>query len=540
MRPLARCALAVALLSIALAVAGCAPRETLVARGDREQVLHRGVGYEVADLDPQLVTGLGEMKIVAALFEGLVGQDARDGRPVPAVAESWEVSPDALTFTFHLRAGARWSDGAPLTAQDFVDSWRRILTPSLAADNAPMLFVLRGAEAFHKNPAGDFSTVGAQASDARTLRVTLAQPTPYFLALLANAAWMPVPLRAIAAQGDAFRRGNAWTRRGPLVGNGPFVLREWSPNRQIVVEKSPTYWDAASVRLHAIHFYPIDNDDAEERAFRAGQLHVTEILPVSKVDAYRREQPALLRIDPYLDTFFLRFNVRRAPLDDERVRRALSLALDRAALAQKVLHAGQQPAATLVPPGLGGYVAPARPLSDVAAARRLLAAAGYSAAHPLPALELMLPNSGVLRLVAEAAQEMWRRDLGVDVRLLNQEKKTIFAERRAGNYQILLYDWIGDYPDPTTFLDLWRSDSGNNHTAWSSRDYDALLDTAARTAEPAARLALLQRAEALLLDAAPIAPLYFNTHAYLLQPSVKNWHPSPLDQLDYKHVWLEP
>jgi oligopeptide transport system substrate-binding protein len=518
---------------------GCHRRETAVQRGDREQVLHRGLGYEVSDLDPHLATGLSEYSVISALFEGLVAEDPVDLHPVPGVAESWEVSADGLVYTFHLRADARWSNGEAVTAQDFVASWRRVLTPSLAADYASMLYIIEGAEAFHQGATKDFAQVGAAAPDARTLRVTLARPTPQFLAMLTHQVWFPVPMASLAANGPAYERGNPWTRRGQLVGNGPFVLKSWRPGQEIVVEKSPAYWDAARVRLQAIHFYPFDSMDAAERAFRTGQLHVTETLPVGKVDAYRRDAPQFLRIDPYLDTYFFRLNIRRPPLNDERVRRALSLAVDRTAIVEKILRGGQQPAAAFTPPGLPGYTPPGGSTTDFAEARRLLAAAGFPDGKGLPPLELLYNSSENHRIVCEAVQEMWRRELGLQVRLVNQELKAVLAARRAGDYQILLFDWAADYLDAGTFLDMWRSGSGNNHTGWSDAGYDQLIDQAGQTDDSTARAGFFQQAEQLLLAAAPIIPLYYNTHVFLLQPSVKGWHPTLLDHHPYKYVYLD-
>jgi oligopeptide transport system substrate-binding protein len=529
-----------ALACVAIGGAGCARRETNVQRGDREQVLHRGIGSEVGDLDPQLVTGLAEQCVTSALFEGLVTEDPHDLHPVPGVAESWEISPDGLVYTFHLRAAARWSDGAPVTAPDFVASFRRMLTPSLAADNAVLFYGLRHAEAYHQGRLADFGQVGCAAPDDHTLRLTLAHPASYFLALLTQMPFLPVPLAAIEKYGSPYQRGDPWTRPGRLVGNGPFVLTAWRPNEVIIVEKSPTYWDAARVRLRAIHFYPIDSQDAEERAFRAGRLHVTYTVPAGKIDAYRRDAPQLLRRDPYFNTYFFRLNVRRPPLDDERVRRALALAVDRRAIVEHILRGGQQPAASLTPPVLPDYAPPPVMGTDFAAARRLLAAAGHPGGGGLPPLELLYNNSENHRLVAEAVQEMWRRELGLDVRLVNQELKVVLADRRAGQYQVLLSDWVGDFPDASTFLDVWRGASANNHTGWSSADYDALLVAAARTADPAARAGLLRQAESLLLAAAPVIPLYFNPHVFLLQPSVHGWYPTVLDHHPYQDVWLGP
>ncbi|MGA3007437.1 MAG: peptide ABC transporter substrate-binding protein [Opitutaceae bacterium] len=527
------------LIFLCLIFAGCAKRETAVQRGNREQTLLRGIGYEVSDLDPHLVTGLSEYSVVSALFEGLVAEDPLDLHPVPGVAESWEASPDGLVYTFHLRANARWSNGEPVTAEDFVASWHRVLTPSLAADDAEMLYVIRGAEAYRQGLTQDFARVGVAAPDAHTLRVTLAQPTPRFLARLNQPVWFPVYLPCLAASGSPYERGHPWTQPGRLVGNGPFVLKSWRPGQEIVVEKSPTYWDAARVRLHEIHFYPFDSMDAAERAFRTGQLHLTETLPIGKIEAYRRDSPQFLRADPSLDTYFFRLNVRRPPFGDERVRRALSLAIDRPALVEKILRGGQQPATAFTPPGLPDYTPPSGVKTDLDQARRLLAEAGFPGGRGLPPIELLYNTSENHRLACEAVQEMWRRELGVNVRLVNEELKVVIEDRRAGNYQILLFDWAADYLDAGTFLDVWRSHGGNNHTGWSDAHYDRLLDQAERAADPVARAGFFQSAETRLLAAAPIIPLYYNTHVFLLQPAVKGWSPTLLDHHPYKYVYLE-
>lgn len=529
-----------AVFTLGALLPGCLKRETPVDQGIREQVLHRGIGSEVSDLDPQTAINIAEVDIASALFEGLVAEDPVDLHPVPGLAARWTIASDLLTYTFYLRPEAKWSNGDPLTSADFLAAWQRILTPSLGAENAGMLYVVQGAEAFHKGAAKSFSQVGVSAPDAHTLRVTLEHPTPYFLSLLTHPAWHPVPVKVIAEKGDAYARGNPWTRPGAHVSNGPFRLKSWQPNRLIVVEKSPTYWDAARVRLNAIHFHPIESIESEERTFRAGQLHLTYALPFGKVDAYRRNSPQLLRIDPYLNSYFFRFNTRHSPLNNERVRRALSLAIDRATITEKVLRGGQLPATSLTPPGLPDYTPPDVVRSDPEAARALLAEAGFPGGKGLPSFEILFNTSGNHRLIAEAIQEMWRRELGLEVKMVNQEFKVVLAERRAGRFQILLSDWVGDYLDATTFLDLWRSDSGNNHTGWGNPEYDALLFAAARNPDAAARAQQLQRAEAIMLNAAPVAPIYFNTHVFLLHPSVKGWNSTLLDHHPYKHVWLEP
>jgi oligopeptide transport system substrate-binding protein len=527
------------LLLVATIFTACGRRETAVERGNRDQILHRGVGPEIGELDPHLASGLTEYNILTALLEGLVSEDPSTLKPVPGVAEKWEPSPDGLTYTFHFRRTARWSNGDPVTAHDFVASYRRILTPSLGAQGAPFLYVIQNAEPFHKGALSDFSKVGITATDTHTLRITLEHPVAHFLSMLNHTAFLPVHVASIEKSGSSTQRGNAWARPGTFVGNGPFILSDWKAGQRIVVQKSPTYWDAANVRLNGIHFHAIESRDAEERAFRAGQLHLTEALPPSKIDAYRRDNPAALRLDAYLGTEFYRINVTRPFLNDRRVRRALALAVDRTVIVEKVLRGGQAPAHAFTHPGIANYISSASIPTDPVTARALLAEAGYPGGKGAPTVELLYNTSESHRAVAETVQELWKRELGLEVRLVNQEWKTLQSARRTGDFQILRSVWNPDYLDPLSFLNVWTSSSADNYTGWSSPDYDQLLFRAARTADAEARNKLLQQAEALLLDAAPFIPLYHYTHVFLIHPSVKGWHPTLLDHHPYKHVHLE-
>jgi oligopeptide transport system substrate-binding protein len=526
-------------LLLALCLSACAKRETAVERGNRDKILHRGTGPEIGELDPHLASDLTGYNILTALLEGLVAENPVDLTPVPGVAERWTPSPDGLTYTFHLRADARWSNGDPVTAADFVASYRRVLTPSLGSQGAPFLYVIQNAEPFHKGALTDFSKVGVTATDAHTLRITLEHPVVHFLSMLNHVAFLPVHVASLEKTGSAYERGNPWARPGTFIGNGPFVLTEWKSAQRLVVEKSPTYWDASKVRLNAIHFHPIESRDAEERAFRAGQLHLTESLAPSKIDAYRRDNPSVLRTDPYLGTEFYRLNVNRPFLNDRRIRRALALAIDRQLIVDKILRGGQAPARAFTHPGIAGYASAAWIPTDPEAARKLLAEAGYPGGKGAPAIELLYNTSESHRAVAETVQELWKRELGLEVRLVNQEWKTLQSTRRAGDFQILRSVWNPDYLDPLSFLNIWTSSSTDNYTGWSSADYDQLLFRAARTSDNAARDKLLQQAEALLLDAAPFVPLYHYTHVFLIHPSVKGWHPTLLDHHPYKHVYLE-
>jgi oligopeptide transport system substrate-binding protein len=527
-----------ALLAVGALLAGCS-RGTNVSRGDASQVLHRSIGPDLADLDPHMATQTAYYSVLSAILEGLVAEDPVDLHPVPGVAERWDVSPDGLAYTFYIRQDALWSNGDPVTAQDFIDSWHRILTPSLGAAYASQLFMIQGAEAYNKGDS-DFSQVGLHARDARTLSVALEHPAPWFLSLLASPAWLPVPTKTIAKYGGVAERGVPWATPERWVGNGPFVLKSWQRGQEIVVTRSPSYWDSGSVRLREIHFHAFDSIDAEERAFRAGQLHVTETIPPDKIDAYRKDAPDLLRIDPLLGTYFLRINVRRPALADSRIRMALALAVDRTAITEKVLRGGQAPAFSFTPPGLGGYVPEPVQRKNLEEARRLLSAAGHPGGDGIPTFELLYNDSESHKLIAEAIQEMWRRDLGINVKLVNQDLKSTEGARSTGTYDLLRSSCIADYEDPAAFLEIMRGDSGNNFTGWANRDYDGLLFMAARTPDQAARNALYGKAEHLLLTEAPIIPLYHYTHVFLIRPSVHGWNPTLLDHHPYKGVFLGP
>jgi len=504
------------------------------------QVLVLGNGAEPKGLDPHLVTGVAEHNILAALLEGLTAEDPRDLSPVPGAAAYWEVSADGRRYTFRLQAHGKWSNGDPVRAADFVFSFRRMLSPSLAAEYAYMLYPLRNAKAFHSGELADFAQVGAVAEDERTLVLTLEHPTPYFLQLLSHTAWLPVHPPTIEKHGRIDQRNTPWTRPESWVGNGPFVLSRWEINRELAVRRNPHYWDAEQVRLDGIRFLPIDSADTEERAFRERKLHVTQSVPLHRIESYRREWPDLIRFDPYLGTYFYRFNTRVKPLHDARVRRALSLSIERRQLTEFVLKGGQEPAFFYTPPNTGGYTSPTRFEAGVAEARRLLAEAGFPEGRGFPPLELLYNTSEQHRVLAEAVQQMWKTGLGVDVQLVNQEWKVYLDTVRRGDYQIARGSWIGDYNDPNTFLDMWITEGGNNRTGWSNSEYDRLIADAAREGDPVRRLALFGKAEGILLAEMPIAPVYFYVRTMLIQPTVQGWYPTLLDHHPYKHVSLDP
>ncbi|MGN0834512.1 MAG: peptide ABC transporter substrate-binding protein [Candidatus Spyradosoma sp.] len=562
--------------ALALGLAGMLPAAFFCGCGEnvppaelaaRAGVLLVNNGGEPSALDPQFAQpGVIENRIMLALFEGLVAYDPRTLAPVPAIAESWETSADGRTWTFRLRADAKFSDGAPITSADFLFSFRRILSPKLASPCASLFFApVKNARAFAKGELTDFSQVGFAAPDARTLVVELESPCPYFLSLACHSSWSVVPAHAILKFGAIDERSTRWTRPENFVGSGPFRLKSWRVAYRIETEKNPFYRDAARVALAGVRFDAVEDQFAEEKAFNDGQYHVTNTVPPSRVPVLRAEASPTLRLDPYLSTAFIRVNCARPPLDDPRVRRALSLALDRRALAERVMRGGETPAATLVPEAAyaacAGTAADASATEDVPAgaapaesdeahaaarereiaeARRLLAEAGFPGGAGFPRISYLFNTSDGAQFFAQAIQEMWRKNLGVRVELRNQEYKVYRTSLARGDYELARSAWSGDYLDPTTFLELFVSGGHVNWTNWTDARYDALLDAAARERVPAARERLLRDAEAILLEAAPIIPTLHSRSKFLLDRRVRGWFPNLLDIHPYGAVTLQP
>jgi len=527
------------LCAILLIFANCLHKTTLVEKGNAGQTLHIGNQVEPQDLDPQIITGVQEFRIVSALFEGLTMLDPKDLHPLPGAAEGWNVSDDGRTFTFFLRKNGKWSNGDPVVASDFVFSFKRILSPGLASEYSYMLYCLKNAEAFNKGLVKDFSIVGVNAPNDTTLIISLSKPTPYFLSLISHSSWFPVNQKTILKFGTFDERGTKWTRPENLVGNGPFMLDKWQLLTLIELKKNPFYRDYANVKLNRICFYPIDNTQTEERAFRTGQLHVTTSLPLNKIEWYKKHNPGALRLDPYLATYFYLVNVNRPPFNDPRVRRALSMAIDRESIVKDILKGGQIPAWCFTPPNTGGYTCPPMLRFDTTEARGLLAEAGFGPSKPFPPFSLLYNTAETHHTIAQAIQEMWKKYLNVKVTLKNQEWKVYLAATHTQDYDIARMGWSGDYNDPNTFLDMWVTGGGNNRTGWSNQAYDTLISQASECLDQGKRFALFQKAENILLEQLPIIPIYFNTNDFLADPSVKGWYPNILNYHPYSFVYLE-
>jgi len=457
---------------------------------------------EPQSLDPALMTGVAEGRIATALFEGLTSLDSKTLEVRPGVAREWEQARDGLAWRFIIREDARWSDGRPVTAHDFRYSWLRLLDPATGAAYAGLLYPIRGAEAFQKG-AGSAEDVAIRAFDDHTLVVQLDRPIPWFASLTAFFSLLPVPQQAVEAHGDR------WTRPDNIVTNGPFHLEDWRFYREILLRRSETYRGPGPARAKRIRLLPVPDANTQLNLYATGVADITFSVPSPVVDRLAGRKDFVS--GPRLATCFVRMNVRRPPLDEIDVRRAISGTIDRQAIVDRVTRGGEMPAWNLTPPYLPlapRIVLPKKPPE-------------FAPIESRP-LSLLLPENPDYARLASVLAHQWKERLGLEVRLDVREWKVYLAARRAGEYDLALSMWIGDYLDPTTFLDCFRSRDGNNQTGWSDAEYDQRLRLAA-SARPRDRLRELYLAEERLLDEAPIAPIYHPTLRYLVSERVKGF-----------------
>jgi oligopeptide transport system substrate-binding protein len=461
-------------------------------------------GAEPESIDPAVITGQLDGRVAYALFDGLVHFD-RHGVPQPAIAQSWDISPDAKTYTFRLRANAKWSNNEPVTANDFVESWKRTLSPETAAEYAYVMYHIRNAEAFNAGKIKDFSLVGVHALDAQTLRVELEDPTPYFLDLLAYVPYLPVYIPSVKQFGDD------WIKPAHLVNNGPFLMQEWRLNYRIRLRKNPNYWDAQNVHLQTVDLLPVENAISAYNfyASKVADLILDKgLTPPSLIPELRRRPD--FHAAPFLGDYFIRFNVTRPVFRDARVRQAFAMAIDRERIVQKITQAGEPPAYSFTPPGTAGYQPPNMFHFDPGKARTLLADAGYPQGHGFPTVTYLYDNKKLNEDIAIEIQSMLWQELGVHVELQKQEWKVYLNSMNRRDYDFCRSSWIGDYNDPNTFLDCFVTNGGNNRTGWSNQEYDRLIEAAGKEADQRKRFDYFRQAEEILLNqATPICPLYF-------------------------------
>jgi oligopeptide transport system substrate-binding protein len=591
-------------------------------------------GTEVKSLDPQIVAAQPENNMVNCLFEGLVRWHPETLDPLPAVAERWEISDDRLTYTFHIREAAKWSDGSPITAQDFHYSLRRMLDPRTAAQYAYQWYYVKNARRYNSggralrpgdavevelnlpteaisslrgevlrgtlvrvedaagtpfdastldapasnpetsiggwtfvvdvagregrfrvvddkaaaasDPPGnarwcrqvllDFSQIGVEVVDDRTIRYTLANPTPFFLSLLGYYPTFPVQRECVERYGSP-----QWTDPDKIICNGAFVPEFRRIRDRTRLRKNPLYWNRDNVKLNTVDVLAVESVNTALNLYLTGKSDWNYDVPPAALRGLLRQRPPRddLNPSPYLNTYFYMINTTRKPLDDVRVRRALSLALERDEITQKLLGCGERSAFSLVPPGIEGYDPPTCAPENVDEARRLLAEAGYPGGRGFPAFTILYNTHEMHQAIAELVRKQWQRNLGIRVRTRNEEFVTCLNSQRLMDYDISRRAWNGDYADPNTFLDMYVTGNEMNNTGFGMPEYDKLIVAAAREVDPEQRMELFVRAERILMDQQPIIPIYFYVSKNLVKPYVRGFHNNVLDQHFVSTMWID-
>jgi oligopeptide transport system substrate-binding protein len=519
-------------LAAALLMSGAIPA---LAAGELVYV----VNNESATFDPSLSTETFSLPVIGATFEGLV-KYAPDGSVVPALAEKWEISPDGLTYTFHLRADAKWSDGKPVTAGDFVYAWKRVLTASAGAKNAPVLYAIAGAEEFYNDPKSDKLAISAP--DDATLTFTLKAPLSYMMQLLPFQVFDPVRADVVEANPEG------WTRDPKtFIGTGPFRVTEFNFGKSTVLEKNPNYYNAANVSLDKLTFRLVPDPATALAAYEAGDVDGIEAVPGPELPRLASEEGKGFMVVPALGHTYAFFNPAKAPLDNVKVRKALAEAIDRENLIDFVMQSADLPATGLVPPGMNvagedfrdgtsdfGLATTAK-IED---AQKLLAEAGFPDGKGFPETVFVTYSSPPIEKVLEAIQQMWKQNLNIDVKIQSSEWQVYYPEVQKTQYQIAQMGWGADYPHPMTFLENFTSASPNNLAKWSNPDYDALIEAAKVNQDPKASLDEMRKAEAILMEDMVILPMYYRSNYMMMKPSVEGFWRSPLNQPYFDAVTL--
>jgi oligopeptide transport system substrate-binding protein len=523
---------ALAAIAITALILGCnssrnaAQGPEITAAGG--MVLRKGNGAEPQTLDPHRAQGVPEANILRDLYEGLVSE-APGGKLEPGVAASWEISADGKTYTFHLRKNARWSNDTPVTAANFVYSLRRTVDPATGSNYAAILAPIVNASAIISSKHAP-RMLGVEAADKFTLKIQLNAPTPYFLGLLTHSTTYPVYRPAVEAHGIAF------TQPGNNVSNGAYTIRNWVVASHVTLRRNRYYWNNDQTRIDVVKYYGIDDSAAEMRRYRAGDLDWTSTVPLGQLTWAREYLSRDYRASPYLGTYFYGLNLTRPPFKENlALRKALSLAIDRKILVEKVARGGEIAAYGWVPPGVNNYTGQRFAYADwprqkqVQEARRLYALAGYSRSKPL-SVEIRYNTSDDHQKIATVVAAMWQNVLGVKTTLINEEWKVFLQNVQARRVtEVYRASWIGDYNDAYTFAELLHSRFGLNGTGYANSDYDRLLDKASITADTSRRRELLQQAERVLLKDHPLIPLYFYVSKHLLKPNIKGYRDNVMD-----------
>lgn len=523
-------------------LAGCSKKSDNNAASTKSvpQVLRYNIGADPKTIDPGLNSSVEGGTVIVNAFEGLTNIDANE-KVIPGVATTWDVSKDGTKYTFHLRKDAKWSDGKGVTAKDFEYAWKRALAPETASDYAYQLYYLKNGEAYNNKKASK-DDVGVKATDDYTLEVTLEAPTPYILSLFAFPTYMPLRQDIVDAHPTDWA-----TKPETYVGNGPFKLKLWAPKDKLEFVKNDNYWDKANVKLDTIDYGVLDNETSYMNAFTSGQLDFIEAPPSEQIPTLLANKTAA--IYPYLGTYYYSFNLSDAGakvLKDVKVRKAITLAIDRTTLVKNITKGGQLPATAFVPNGIKDqsgkdfktkdYI---KATADVAQAKQLLTDAGYPDGKGFPSIEIMYNSGQGHQDIATAIQDMLKTNLGITVTLRNVERKVQLDETSKKKYPAMARNgWIADYADPMTFLDMWTTDSGNNVSGYSNPDYDKLISQAKAEGDQTKRMTEMHQAEDLLMNDMPIIPLYFYTNVVCIKDYVKDVHKSPLGMVYLNKTYI--
>lgn len=530
-----RVLVAVGLFSMVIpALAAQVPPGTALAE---KQELVRNNGSEPSSLDPHKVESDVENNIISDLFEGLVSVSPA-GEIEPRLAEKWE-NKDNTVWTFHLRPGVTWSDGTAITAQDIVWSWQRLVSPLTASPYASYpgnMHIVNGAEIAQGQKAPE--TLGVKAVDDATLEVTLTQPNAAFLAMLAHPSLVPLDKVLISRYGDK------WTKPEHIVTSGPYKLSQWVVNERIVAERNPRYWDNAHTVINKVTYLPISFETADVNRYKAGEIDIVYTVPINQFAQLKKTMGGQLDVSPQLATYYYEFNTTRPPFNDPRVRRALNMALDKDIIAEKVLGQGQRPAWLISQPDIGGvklhnpeYASWPRE-KRIAEAKKLLSEAGYNETHPL-VFNLLYNTSESHQRIAIAASSMWKKNLGVEAKLQNQEWKTMLDAMHTHNFDAVRYAWIADYDDAATFLNNFRTGDSENTSQYSNPAYDEALRNAAKASDSTARGKFYQQAEDLLGQDVPAIPVYHYVRTHLVKPWVGGFTPDKLGYYYTKDMYIK-
>lgn len=523
---------------------GCGSTENTVSSGNVEQKIVYNIDANPKTIDPQLNSAVDGSKVIRNTFEGLM-REIENGEVENGIAEGYEVSEDGLVYTFHIRDNAKWSDGEDVTAKDFEYAWKRALNPNTAAEYAYQLFYIKNGEAYNKGEASA-DDVGIKVVDNKTIEVTLESAVPYFVSLLAMPVYYPVRQDIIEENGDKWALSPE-----TYVSNGPFKMTEWSEKESMTFIKNENYWDADNVKLETLVFRLIDDQTTTLSAFKNGELDIMEQPPTTEIQSLIDEGVA--KVYPYLGTYFYMVNVSGKGLSSEavdalqdvRVRKALSLAIDRNLITEKVSMGGEIPATSYVPEGVKDtqgntfHKDYSSVTTNIEEAKKLLEEAGYPNGQGFPTITFTYNTASNNQMIAQAIQDMWKTNLGINVELKNEEWAVFQTTRNNFQYEVCRHGWIGDYNDPMTFLDMWVTASGQNNAGYSNEEYDSLIAQAKSEQDGEKRTELLRKAEDILMDDMVIIPIYYYTNIVCANDNVKGYVKSPLGSMLFRQAYVE-